>query len=840
MHTIRFTKVMAALMLLVLLLAVFQGASATMKAAFPTKDRIVVTDAGGALKYTTTYDESTGHLNVHILDGSDWDAYQDVVAPFNPDCRQPIEILVLPPKNAVEGCSNNFSKPMTDAKLYDYLVNDEFVWWGDPVYCGGYITVGEYIPQTDSICPTETAAEESIGFACAWKNAGGNIFAFERVNVSISWERLDEVMLGENTKPTFEPLEATIMPIGVEGLAYKSFTYDQNTGYVNIVVDTKNTDWKKVLAAGYFADRGRVSGPGVIFTPASTPSAVQFSMQMDKDTYTLPWETNYGMISCGADLGRYDEELGLFFPEPVVSQRKGVVVRYGEEAPYQRALMRLTFSDYSPVQVSLSQLTADDIIPDTSYPSVKHSFESDWVVYNDSDTQKKTLTTGVRLPAKNLSVTYRVGGSGEMACEVSDGIAYLPFELPGYDSVSEAAYRLIFRNADNTMHSVSVLTIRGVQGSPRPYPAYYGEMHAYAAGELSAQLQGGIPGTGLTYDPATGILHFKVDSEVLAAAKSYDPTLAQARVEILPPESANYYEFGSVGGTNIYDPTKYGPQRPSGDRRPVVGYRYDQDVGIDYTDFFKAEDFPLHDGKTAWYITNTYPELVGPYAGRVETVYWYANADDEEPIHISYFIKKFDPIATISYHKVVSSRNDVLDGRTSSPCLIVESDNIEMLKAELYPSAENTQYYELEAQDSNGNAVSLNRNATVFIAYPDGYDQESFMALNPAIIHYTDDMKIVEVFEEDIEYTAHGMFVTVRSLSPFVLTWGGEDTGNTGAGEDTGNTDVGEPGTAAPEVDTSDLPQTGDRSSLALWSMLAVCALVLLAGFCRRSAKHFS
>lgn len=829
MYVSKLSKRLVSLALLLLLLFICQSASATMKASFPPRDRVKVNDVNGALKYRSTYDENTGHLSVEILPGTDWAAYQQAVGPFNPDCRQPIEIQILPPQNAVEMCCNNFSQSMTDAKLYDYLVNDDWVWWGEPEYCAGYMVAGHYVPQTGVISPVETVREENQGITCAWRNGGGNIFLFERMTVSISWASREENKLSDSSITTFVPLKGNMVSNPVDGLAYKNFNYDQETGYVNIVVDTKNTDWTKVMASSYDAASGVVHGPGATFTfdSANPPTMFKHAGGLDKDVYNSAWEYGLPNISMSAPLGRYDESTGLFFPEPTVSRRPGIAVRWDSDDPHYRALMYLTFDDYTPIPLSLSKLSQDSVIPDTSHATVQHSLDGSWVVYTDTDTTKKTLVTGVRLPAEGLKVSCRTDDVGEITCEIKDGVVLLPFELPGREVVKESSYTLLFRNADDSFHSLSVVSIRGIQGSPKPYPSYYGEMHPYPTANLSAELLGGIPGTSLTYDPALGILHFVVDSEKLAAAKSYDPTLAQAKVTILPVEGATHYRFGGVAGTNIYDPNRYGPQEPSGDIRPITGYRYDQDVGFDYTDFFTAESFTLHNGKAAWYITNSFPEYTGPYAGRVDCVYWYTSDDENaQPFHTSYFIKKFDPIATITESKIVSSRNDVLKKPVSSPAMIIESraGAASTLQASLYPSADNTQYYELEMLDASGKPVDLDQKATLFIPYPDNLDQESFMALNPAIIHYTDDMEIVEVFEDDIEYVEKGMFITVRSLSPYVLSW--EEVVDSGSGI------VGD----GAGVDA--LPDTGDHSAPAMWLMLAGASLLVLAASVRRRTQR--
>lgn len=666
--------------------------------------------------------------------------------------------------------------------------------------------------------PFETARQENFGIGCAWRNSGGNIFLLERITISITWESFADNLLHEGSIATFKPLKATMIPETIDGLAYKDFSYDQETGYVNIVVDTRKTNWQKVMAAAYNAQSGEVSGPSALFTFGDNPpNQYKPAGGLDKDVYANAWQPVPERASLGAMLGRYDESLETFFPEPTVSKRPGVAVRWNADDPHYRALLRLTFDDYTPISISLSKLTEDSMIPDTAYNTVSHMIDGSRVVYTDSSTQKKTLITGIRMPEQDLSVTCRIDNGGAQDCKVKDGVVQLKFEMPGSDTVKETSYTLRFSNPDGSFHSLSVITVCGVQGKPKPFPSYYSEMQPYSTASLSAELKGGIPGTGLTYDPELGILRFAVNSESLLAAKSYDPTLAQAKVTILPPEDAAYYEFGTIAGTNIYDPVKYRLQSPSGERRPIVGYRYDQDVGYDYTDFFKAESFTLHNGKTSWYITNTFPEYTGAFAGRVDYVYWYADADDEEPIHISYFIKKFDPIATITKNKIVSSRNDVLKKPVSSPCLILESraGTAAELQASLYPSADKTQYYELEMLDASGETISLQQKATLFVPYPDEYDQESFMALHPAIIHYTDEMEIAEVFEDDIEYVPEGMFITVRSLSPFVLTW---DDSNIA-------------------VDVAVLPDTGDHSAPIMWLMLAGASLLVLAS-ARRAQRQ--
>jgi len=823
MFRLKRCKTLFATSLLLIMLVLCQSASATIKASHPNENRLSVRQVGDA-NITWSCTQSTGHLNIVIHDSEpeDWEAYMDSdwsgsdtgVQPTPTDLKLPLEILIIPPSNAIEGTSDAVKGSMTDAKAYDYLVNDPTRWWGEPEYCYAPVTAAYWVndDEVNSLIPADVSLQENQNVLWAWRNNGGQVFSFERITVSITWADKSPIVLG-GKKAAFKPLNAAVTCSSISTLPV-SCSYDASTGYVNIQIDTQdqNTDWTSVITGGYSAASEQVGGLSVNFAFPEDCSYAVYPF-----SGSTPDNMIFGSISNSSDLpsndysfslniGRYDEELGMFFPEPIVSERCGIAVKNGDAPPYERALIRLTFTDNTPIPVSLNKV--HNITPDNQFASF---FDGNTLVYQLTGTPPHTVITRIQMPDGASSASYTTKDGAETSCAISGDNAEISFTSSSQDYVEETTYKLVFYKSDNTIHSISSLPIRYIHGNPKPFPHYQQNYTPFPDGELQAELVGGIPGTKLTYDPQTGVLHFGVESSVIAAAKSYDPTLAYARITVKPKKGFPYYSFGGRRSSIICG--KDIPLPDLSDIRSFADGFYQRDFGLDLTDFFRAERFVLHNGETSWFITNANPEYVGPYAGMVECIRWYRNQDGQNPDEkVYYYIKTFDPLCTITRNKIFSSRNDVLNHSVNSPCMIIETASRASaaspeftLQASLYPSGEGTQYYELDLLDSTGSVTTLNSDATLFFPYPDGYDAESFRALNPAIIHYNDDLEIQQVFDSNIEYAENGMFITVNSLSPFVVTW------NESAG--------------------ASLPETGDMSHLILWSVLFCASIIAFAAF---------
>ena len=127
------------------------------------------------------------------------------------------------------------------------------------------------------------------------------------------------------------------------------------------------------------------------------------------------------------------------------------------------------------------------------------------------------------------------------------------------------------------------------------------------------------------------------------------------------------------------------------------------------------------------------------------------------------------------------------------------------LHAKQYPSSGNTHYYELKLIDQYGDEAFLESEADVYLPYPSGYSMDNCHELVIEIIHYDKNGRAIKesfsVAEGTLDPKPYGLRFTVKDFSPFVMTW-------------------------EEKADAAALPQTGDPSSLLLFTVLMSASIL--------------
>ncbi|MBR3873482.1 MAG: hypothetical protein IKJ26_04840 [Clostridia bacterium] len=217
-----------------------------------------------------------------------------------------------------------------------------------------------------------------------------------------------------------------------------------------------------------------------------------------------------------------------------------------------------------------------------------------------------------------------------------------------------------------------------------------------------------------------------------------------------------------------------------------------------------------NDNKIAIY----YPGRFLPkYSVNLMIIYWYENKGDTEPMHIEYLWETTTPFVAVKYYRPTRSEAD-LKGPVDRPYIIgpegVDYHKWNLVVTTYYQEAENAQHFELRLEDDDGNPVKLEEGVTIYLPYPNGYDENNFFTLR----HYSSDLysesnpKLNGV-SIGVTPTEYGLKFETQTFSPFILAW--------------------ESNKQAPAV-----PKTGDEFYPGVMAVLLVLSAAVCCMFARR------
>lgn len=315
-------------------------------------------------------------------------------------------------------------------------------------------------------------------------------------------------------------------------------------------------------------------------------------------------------------------------------------------------------------------------------------------------------------------------------------------------------------------------------------------------------------GVKAAYDASTGIYHTSYDevSEVTG-------DVGNITLSVRAPSGATYARFNGGGGNNIMGPDSRLAQE---NHNIITEQSYAMSMPVDsdgYLELYNSE--PLRHyaaGPVDVYIQS---EAVWTYGGGQHVIYWYkdeaaAESDPENPMKIEYVVNTADTICVTTRTEIVESEDAIKDKPVDKVTCVSPNHHGKdwHLVIRRHPQrGDNACHWELYLENECGDYEPLDGETVFYMPYPNGhsYDHEHGCARDKdgneaayEIYHYNASYDSCD--EVTAQPTEYGIRFVTKSLSPFVLDWGGYEgdlTPDQGGGE--GGNEGGEDG--EPSVD---------------------------------------
>lgn len=637
------------------------------------------------------------------------------------------------------------------------------------------------------------------------------------------------------------------MPAGIE-LASES--YDSTTGRLRLVVDSEKSDFDLALTTGYDSAtkallfRGTMSAPSSIsgsreaisFSPA-TDERIRDFLTNFRDAYN---DGNGNTANWSWFLGSYDEDKALFFPE---NNTFGDIViwNHNDSEPYLLTI-DLSYTSTEPLTANIQNLPEANIMADhhkvlENETGAQIDKENGSVRYTRSATNSVNLTTRFTLP--NMQEGWKVYrssyGSEEELMSVDQLNGQPVYELTwptrgqNGEFVNESSYSLLCRDAEGVARAAYHLSITLVQGEKKPWPEYNESKNnqkitPVPAERLQVEEFGFFDGIFSTYK--NGILTQKIDNDKLIAVEADQLRNAELRITVTPPTGAVCYAVQSTGDQIIFGPDRGYYSEPDASER----YSVDDSSEREWQ-YFYFSDIPYNNEQSAYYRNAL--GYSGDLGGMIPLIFWYDSFEATQPMSVEYFAVMADTVKIQSRTNILNNVTEVPSEMANRPFIAIAGVNGKSYAffAQMYPTGEQSRYYELNLVDENGNVVPLTalkaERYTVYIPLPDVRLSENTAFY---VSHFTADGETVkDLYSFDNPnpklrlYPAPngmGLYFDVSSLSPFVLTWEEE-------------TPAAPVPTATP-VPTDSLPQTGDSFPMELFLLLCGASLLTACLLLRR------
>ena len=783
----------------------------------------------------------------------------------------------------------------SDLLLYEAAVNSEFYgnkiasdWF--PV--GSYAVD----PDTGSasFMPAWIIADAKRAISAVWYDDNGNEVAFEKLYVVTEWSDPSQHVFTAAAPFAF-PAQDRVSFTKLDGLEFSGTpTYDPRTGILSFVIDSEKTNWNKVLNAGYRAEDKSVWGIHNYYTIDHQPekyASFGQSVLIDSETFSIlfgdgiwGYEPEYMPLGLEfMEIGNYEADEGLFYPQisGMAEDMRGTIVAWfdendnrktdanGQVLPMNMFRMQVTFTDYNPIKVELNKVPAENIYPLIPDDEITCDKEDGLAVFTCTNVDNPVYETAVLVPLVEGKDTSGWYAYGDAVFETADlmldagarGVLprrglYIPVEMPEYDKVQDLTYSISWYDENGVLQMIEQLNIQVNHGSAQLWPVYFDgkpiPLKPFPAGTVTVSTLGGVPGVELTYDEATGVANYSIDQDVFSEGwDRYDLMKAKTNIKFnftVDTQVAYYREYwtgnsviyGKEIGDTFYPFANDGKLLLDKWQLPEQGEYTADNTGA----FFSSQSIALPNGEVARVYHSISPMGVGEFAGDVDLFFWYANETDEMPIAANYIVYTYDPVnARVTETDVLASEdeldenNDDKNGK-KKPLIIADGKALGYgqgklkLVAERKPSSNNAHMYELTLKSDEDATVELKGKGTVYVPYPDGYDETNCQELEIMVAHYNADSSVInEVFSfanGNLEATKHGLRFEVTSLSPFSVSWKLKATSATPT--PTPATPTPTPATPTPVPATPTPappapPATGDNTPLALWALMIMVGL---------------
>ena len=198
------------------------------------------------------------------------------------------------------------------------------------------------------------------------------------------------------------------------------------------------------------------------------------------------------------------------------------------------------------------------------------------------------------------------------------------------------------------------------------------------------------------------------------------------------------------------------------------------------------------------------PSLVGEYGGETLVLEWL----DKNGARIG---KRQQITLTTDAYEIMKRMSPSLtknpNALVEEPTVVTENTGIYVAWTQLPQEGERIVRYEIALEDEGGERATPEGPVILYLPYPEGKTMDECENDEIAVHHQKNDGTYEEYSLENgkLQMTPYGLRMEVTSFSPYYISW---------------------------EVDeeelpreSANLPQTGDRSNLALWLLMAAGAM---------------
>ena len=644
-------------------------------------------------------------------------------------------------------------------------------------------------------------------------------------------------------------------------------TWQMNNGFMDIVIDTHATDWDMVAAAAkksgsltihpgihalenvkgaaFSTDIARRDGESLEaaeqrvlsnYMPNGPEAYLQEkpSMGMNGSTFECSYQ--------GWSIGSYDEGTGLFLPTPIGQGWASFAVgwRLDDALNVERVRFNVRFTDIIPIYTSPRIVKEDDIetgvwmnqwsltgdqakakvedgriiytIPNVSGEAYVHTaiaapYDAEWTAAYLLSNGREQRESGDSTTTEWMFYqdASRFGGKPYI-------VPYLRIEKSDVLDKKDWAIKWVGRKNGEDVTAVTGLEVVFNVGNPQFTAAYDGRdqnnnFKEAASAVPASRLQYAIrnPLDGLDVSVSNGHIHMSVDEDKLPPNRKTDLRRTTMSAKIFVPDRAERFNVYSLNGDVIYGDW--------GERQNLVAEGITAPKGEwmdiqEFTDraFFSAYNVVMHNGKYMTYYTAPTPR--GRYGGETLIFEWTLADGSGSREYV---------VLTIDAYQIKRNASETMNPNKADKSPVVQANmRMDVETAMLPQKGENVLRHEITLYDDDGNKQELKQPVTLYLPYPDGKTMDE--CENDVFVVYhqvgKDEYEEFSVEKGNLTLTEYGLCMEVTSFSPYYLNWEENAQAN----------------------DIAALPQTDDRSSLALWLGLAMGALTLNAGLKKKKA----
>jgi len=506
--------------------------------------------------------------------------------------------------------------------------------------------------------------------------------------------------------------------------------------------------------------------------------------------------------------------------------------------------VEISFSSYGTQKADAS-MPATSVIPDNRVSTddgEDYHLSAGRLVYAlKNDTSYKSLDTGVKVPTGAKSLMLRIGSGGEPAHIDAEGKTSVT--IGAAVPVADDSQDIIIANliwydgkleegkATGTPVSAQRLVIEVKKGVPMPYPHYFTDAQAISAsriemGEMKNGKNFDIPFIDYEFnDTRDNNIEIKINKKKDAKpTANIDLTNAYLSVTIQKPENAKRFRYAPSSGSEVYG------------LRSVSADMYNEQIII-----LGGEPWQSISGNTVtlqesrmWNLFTLRERYDDPglkifYGNETEEgganivfIEWEMEDGTTKKEWLSFHI---DRISFVQDGEVADTMPESEVDRTTLVPENMRNRNVTNLKLAVdtqpqLSAAGNQVQYDVSLVDADGNAAKFGdymKSAKLIFPVPEGATED----MNIVINHYEKEDSLsanetLSTADGSLEWTEAGLVGTVKSLSPFIISWGYEDVAG-----------------------VENLPDTGDDSMpLAVLIAMAVSSMAALLLMRRKHVKQ--